>query len=162
MTYTSKWERLSDALDRVMKSTDLSRGQAETDICGAISDRAIGVRAKLAKHAVRPLKSQAVVDGDDLRIPTQLKPHDLDWQQSRPTNPWLIRDLPPLHHGPWHLDWLELFTADVTRELLPYEKSSLAAGSKAQIKTTRKKRETPKLEAARAAVEALFGIPKMF
>jgi hypothetical protein len=49
VTYAPKWERPSDAVDRVMKSTAVSREQAETDICRVISDRAIDVRAKLCK-----------------------------------------------------------------------------------------------------------------
>jgi hypothetical protein len=57
-----------------------------------------------AKHAIRLQTSHLEAERNNLHIPMQLKPHDLDWQESRPINPWLIRDLPPLHSGPWHLE----------------------------------------------------------
>jgi len=159
VTYTDKWERLSDALNRVMRSTDLSREQAETDICRAMADGAIEFRARLASHVNGLQKSHQEVDGSDVRIPTQLKPHDLDWQKSRPTKPWPIGALSRHRSGLWHLEWIELSKGDVTRELLPSEK--VIAPAKAPIETKRKKRETPKLDAARAALQTLFpeGIP---
>jgi len=160
VTYTSKWESLSDALDRVMQSTDLSREQAETDICRAISDRAIGIQAKLVRHAIRFQTSHLVVGGSNLHIPTPLEPHDLDWQQSRPTNPWFIRDLPPLHSGPWHLELLELSRPDVIRELLPSQQALAPTSSKAPVESNRKKRTAPKLDAAKAALRELF--PRAF
>jgi hypothetical protein len=160
VTYAPKWERLSNAVDRVTKSTSLSREQTETDVCRAISDGAIGVRAKLARHATSLQTSQLVVGGDHLHIPTQLKPRDLDWQHSRPINPWLIDDLPRHRSGLWHLEWIELSKGDMTRELLPSEKAIAPADLKALGKK-KKKRSTPKRDAARAAAKALYpkGIP---
>jgi hypothetical protein len=160
MTHTSEWELLSDARDRVMQSSSFSRDQAEAEICRGISAGAIGIRAKLAKHTIKLQTSHLEVDGSDLRIPTQLEPHDLEWQQSRPTNPWWIRDLPPLYGGPWRLAWLKLSKADVTQVLLRSEKSIAASVSEAPSKAKRK-RTTPKLDAVRAALKTLFpgGIP---
>jgi hypothetical protein len=156
VTYTSKWERLSNAVERIMESTHLSREQAESDICRAISDRAIGVQAKLARHATGLQTSHVTVGGSNLHIPRPLEPHALDWQHSRPINPWLINDLPPHRSGHWHFEWIELLQEDVTREILSPEKAIAPAGSKVPIAAKRKKRATPKLDAAKAALKALY------
>ena len=159
MTYTSKWERLSNAVERIMKSTHPSREQAESDICRAISDRAIGVQAKLARHATGLQTSHVTVGGSNLHIPRPLEPHALDWQHSRPIKPWLISGDPRLRSGHWHFEWIELLQEDVTREILAPEKA--IAPAKAPIAAKRKTRATPQLDAAKAALRALFpeGVP---
>jgi hypothetical protein len=161
LPYTPKWERLSDALDRVMKSTSVSREKAEREICCAMADGAIAVRGKLTGHENGLHKSHDLVDGSDIRIPTHLKSEDLDWQQSRPNKPWAIGPLPRHRSGRWNLEWIELSKADITRELMPAKKVRIPPRSKTRMAVKRKRRETPKLSAVRVALKAIFpkGIP---
>ena len=69
MTYTSKWERLSNAVERIMESTSVSREQTELEICRAMADGAIEIRAKLAGHVNGLQKSHQKVDASVIRIP---------------------------------------------------------------------------------------------
>ena len=47
MAYVGEWERLSDAVVRVMEVTGLPKEEAQTDICRAVADGAVKIRAKL-------------------------------------------------------------------------------------------------------------------
>lgn len=149
MAYTSVWESLSVAAGRLVRASG-SQEQARWDICRALADGAIGVRAKLANHSVRPTRSTVVVCGNQLETPTGLTPEDIDWEHSRPKKAWSVRDLPRYHHGPWYLEYIELSKADVTAKLL-----SRVVGP------TKKHRGRPQREAAEIAIKALWpdGVP---
>jgi hypothetical protein len=94
-----------------------SREEAKTDICQAIADRTIKIQVKLRKHTTRSVTSKRVLEGKNFEIPAAIKLADLDWESSRPVKPW------PVHReifgfpGHWHLDWIEVCRADVTKVL---------------------------------------------
>jgi hypothetical protein len=160
VTYTSKWERLSAAVDRITQSAGISREQAEADLCRALSDGVIEIRARLKKHASGLQLSRDEVNGSYLHIPSQLKSSDFDWRQSRPTAYWELIGLKRHLDGYWQLEWIEVAQTDVTRNLLSPEASAAQAGPKAPSKE-KKKRATPRLDAANQALAELYkdGIP---
>jgi hypothetical protein len=51
-----------------------------------------------------------------LEIPIKLDPGDFDWQESRPTAPWWLREF--ALSGPWYLKHIELSRGDITTILL--------------------------------------------
>jgi len=105
--YIPDWERLADALKRVME-TGTSEEEAKTDLCRAVADRKIHVRASIRS---------GVFSNGNVRVPPHLRPEDLDWTQSRPFGPWWIG--PKLGQHYWwdpqkrSLDLIELSTSDV-------------------------------------------------
>jgi hypothetical protein len=118
MTYVSDWERLSDAMIRVMAAAGLSKDEVQTDICRAIADGAVKIRGKLERHATTPLLTSTwVLDGKDFRISTEIKSEDLDWEKSRPVKPWMVRRESFRQPGYWDLEWVELSRTDVTNVL---------------------------------------------
>ena len=161
MSYTSPWERLSEALARVREATKLTQTAAQADICRAIADRAIKVQGKLSRHLTSPMRSpETVLEGAAFRISTDLKPEDLDWAASRPLEPWVVRREVFRPSGPWELEWIELFRSDVTNALCEPE-----VGGKPSQRTRRKdgtkRRSRPAFDRARRALTALYpgGVP---
>jgi hypothetical protein len=139
MDYVSPWERLPDALDRVM-ATGRSREAAQNAICRAITDGAVQIRGKLGKHSTRRTTGNRVLEGKDFYIPAEIKPEDLNWEQSRPQEPWPIRreiyDVP----GMWEVEWIELCRANVTAVLctgLPGESGRPAPNETRATSTSR-------------------------
>jgi hypothetical protein len=115
MIYVSEWERLSDAVTRVIETWALSKDEVQTDICRAIADRAITVRATLRRHATNGFTaSGTVLAGTAFEIRPNLTPQDFDWEGSRPLQPWLVRREHFRQAGYWELEWLEVFRSDVT------------------------------------------------
>ena len=155
MAYTLTRESLSAAAERLMQASGCSQDQARWDLCRALSGRVIDILAKLQRHDIRPLKSTRIVSGKQLQIPTVLKPDDIDWQNSRPLKPWFLCDVPPLHHGPWHLAHIELFGPDITAKLLSGVEPT-ASPSAAKSDKQPKQRESPQLTAAKIAVNKLW------
>lgn len=155
MAYTSVWESLSVAAGRLVRASG-SQEQARWDICRALADGAIGVRAKLAKHAVRLTRSTVVVCGNQVVIPTDLTPDDFDWEHSRPVKSWFVRDR-HYHHGPWDLEVIELSKADVTAKLL----SRVGPTAGPMVGPSKKHRGRPQREGAEIAIKALWpdGVP---
>src|SRR3954447_20873622 len=90
MTYQSKWERLSDAIQRVIKSTGVSEQQARADLACAISDGSVQVRAMLLTHATRPMRSSETVRSAEHFQARQIHPGHLDWEKSVSLKPWFI------------------------------------------------------------------------
>ena len=121
MNYIPKWERLSDAVERVSTTVRMSKTEAQTAIARAIADGVIDLRAKLGRHTKSGMTYvKRVVEGKDFQIATEMNSEDLDWENSRPTNSSYVKrgnaDLP---HGDWTLKWIELSRSDVTTVLCP-------------------------------------------
>lgn len=160
MTYTPQWESLCAATDRLAKASGCSQEQARSDLCRALSDGVIDIHAKLQRHDIRPLKSTRIVSGKELQTPTDLKPDDIDWPNSRPVKPWFLCDVPRHHHGPWQLAHIEVSSSDVTAKLLSQPTANpSAAESDKQPKQNH--RESPQLKAAQIAINGLWpkGVP---
>jgi hypothetical protein len=113
MAYVPDWERLSDALRRVV-AAGLSKPEAQRDICRAIADRKIRIRLQAAKAEIPEASWSGRAVGSHVVIPKDLSPRDLDWRKSLPKRPWQHGDHPFVQ---LHLTLIELFTADVTRVL---------------------------------------------
>jgi hypothetical protein len=117
MAYESRWERLRHALERVMAATEETENEAKADICRAIADGAIGLRGKLKEDSTKLHTSNAVVEGGELRIPHDLIPEHLDWENSRPLKLWNVAAEQLRVRKLWYLDWIELSVANVTQHL---------------------------------------------
>jgi hypothetical protein len=130
-------------MNRIIAAARLSQDEAQNDIAAAIADRAVKVRCKLKEHATKFKHSSDVLDGAQFEIPPDLKAKHLDWEESRPPAPWLVRrgtfDLP----GFWTLDWIELFKTDVTNVLCPAGQASV---EERPSETRLTSRERPALE----------------
>jgi hypothetical protein len=117
--YVRIWERLSDALRRVMAATGASRADAQLAICQAMADRAIRIRAQLKtwRRHNTCMKSNALLESPAFEIPPVIRPTDLDWEASCPKDTWVV--VPGAHSldGPWSLAWIELRISDVTEVL---------------------------------------------
>lgn len=100
-----------------MAATGLESEAARAHICRALSDGAIQIRVKLGKHTSSPMRPPERSLEGSLFIPMDLKPEDLDWANSRPTEAWKVPREAYRPPGYWHLDWIELFRADVTNVL---------------------------------------------
>ena len=157
MAYMPPWERLSDALTRVMEASGLTQSDAQADICRAIADRAVRVQAKVGRHTLRRITSgDTLLEGRELLVPTSLKPEDLDWQASRPLEAWMVPHGTPVFHGPWDLDWIKLFTTDVSNVLCGASKEGSPAAQTAPGKVGAKNRSRPAFERAQRAFKALY------
>jgi hypothetical protein len=159
MGYVSEWERLDDAANRVM-ATGLSKDEAQTNICRAVSDRAVRFRAKLRKHALRAVRaSDTVLEGENFEIPSKIRPDDLDWETSRPVKPWFVRREGSVQWGDWELEWIELSRTDVSSVLCANGKKPSA--QRASSRTSATSRSRPAFDRADRATKALYpqGVP---
>lgn len=116
--YIPDWERLFDALPRVV-ATGFSKHEAQVAICSAMSDRKLRIRYLIGNEVIGGIATKRgyglaghVLNRLDI-IPIHLAPRDLDWRKSRPNKPWQVLPNPVF----WHLDWIEVFSADVTKVL---------------------------------------------
>lgn len=154
MAYVSEWERLSEALTRVMAAGELTEDEAQTDICRAIADGAVNIRGKLGRQTTGPLRaSDTVLEGKDFYISNEIKPKDLDWERSRPVKPWIVRRENFKVPGHWELEWIELFSTDVTNVLCPGGRQSEAA-QRVSSEPGAVSRTQPALESRGASVGA--------
>lgn len=163
MAYTSPWERLSEALTRVMKASGLTQREAQTDICRAIADRAVRVQGKLGRHASRGItSSDTVLQGRDLLVPTNLNPEDFDWQESRPIKTWTVPHGTPVLHGAWKLEWIRLFTSDVINALCGGTAGGKPAVQNVPGKVATRRKSRPAFERAQHAIKAVYpnGVPR--
>jgi hypothetical protein len=117
-TYLPDWERLSDALARILAS-GLSKHEAQVGVCRAIADRKIKIRYLIANEEIGGIATPKghglaghVLNRLDI-IPARLAPRDFDWRKSRPKKPWQVSPNPVF----WHLDWIEVFSGDITSVL---------------------------------------------
>jgi hypothetical protein len=144
--YVPNWERLPEAVKRVV-ATGVNEDQAKQAICTAVADRTIKVRFSIASEEGRAFFEHVV--GDEIEIPSQLTLDDFDWQQSRPLTSWRdIREGSALTTR-WHLEWIEVFTADVSEVLcgsttgpertLADDALTVAAQSRSKSRTARER-----------------------
>jgi hypothetical protein len=159
MAYVSEWERLSDVATRVMVEARLSQDEARSDICRAIADGAIKIRAKLERHTTRPyLRAwDKVLQGGDFVDLEKLKPECLDWERSRshPANPWFVRrDQTAVVPGHWDVREIELWRTDLTNALCPAGAQSQSAHAASETGATG--RNQPTRERALRALNALY------
>ncbi len=139
MVYVPDWERLNAARLRVAGLGDVAQmrlgwppptpspvpafalQQAELDICRAIADRKIRIRFLISKEEALIGSFDRVVgtvrSGEEVDIPTDLRPKDFDWINSRPHRPWPRSGTSTLDESLWHLEWIEVCSADVTKVL---------------------------------------------
>jgi hypothetical protein len=148
--YERQYERLSQAVARVMTLTGLSQEQARIDICYALADAVISFQAQLKKQANGPMRSKEVLDGAEFERLTAVKPEDFDWEQSRPIKP-LWRKRPPCS-GLWEVAWIELSIPDITRFFSDLRKRGGAAGS---VKPTMTKGQ-PAFDRAKRAIDEFW------
>ena len=127
MASESTWERLSKALERVRTVTQVSEDKAKERICQAIADRVVNIRGKLKEDRNKLHTSNAVLEGREFRIPHDIKPEDLDWENSRPLKLWEVQAARSRVRGLWHLAWIELSSAEVTEHLCRPETQGEAA-----------------------------------
>jgi hypothetical protein len=181
MAHVRGWERLVDALERVTAATGISEDETQQDICGAIADREIRIRFRIAKEDAFPrgFVEGTVRNGEEVDIPINLKPSDFDWKNSRPFQPWPIHgdrrlaglDLASMtrysksasrFRAKWHLEWIELFRADITRVLVANPSEATPAGKVAQAGTQQLiGRRRPSFDRAWRVIEELYpnGVP---
>lgn len=161
MVYISKWERLLEALNRVIASDARSEGEVQRDICQAIADGAVSIRAKLKRHATRQSKAaNTVLMGDTFQIPVTIKPDDFDWQDSRPLRPWLVKRGAFSVPGYWEVEWIEVCRAEVTSVLCPAKKVAVSAQPASKAGATR--RSQPTRKRAEGMIKELYpdGVPE--
>jgi hypothetical protein len=123
----STWERLSKTLERVRTVAQVSEDKAKERICQAIADRVVNIRGKLKEDRNKLHTSNAVLEEGELRIPHDIKPEDLDWENSRPLKLWEVQAERSRVRGLWHLAWIELSSAEVTQHLCRPERQGEAA-----------------------------------
>lgn len=153
MRYIPAWLRLSAAVAAVMAATGCSREEAQADICQAINDGTVKIQGKLKKQTVRGVRSSRVLEGKDFQKPSEIKPTGLDWENSRPLEPWAVHYEVLRIPGRWELEWIELLRADVTNALCtPREPGAPAE------RTTRSR---PTSERAQNVIDELYpkGVP---
>jgi len=154
------WERLSAATERVMATARLSKEDAQSQICRAIADGILKFRGQVGQHTTRPIHGgKRVFEEKDFHLSPDIQREDFDWEQSRPLKQWGVRreifNLP----GLWNVDWIEVFSADVTK--LCSAKNQGEATQRPSRKTGAKSRSRPALERARRAIKELYshGVP---
>jgi hypothetical protein len=160
MAYLSLWERLGDAIERVVSEAGVSKNEAQTDLCRAIADGAVKIQAKLREHATKHMtSSKTVLEGGAFQIPPRIGPKDFDWEMSRPLKPWTVRRGHFSPHGPWDLELIEVMMEDVTRALrLPEE---VLVGSAHSSKKTARSKSRPAFDRASRTINKLYppGVP---
>ena len=58
MSYVRAWQRLSEAIEKIMAEAGGSREEAQTDICQAIADRTVKIQGKLKRHTTTPTSNK--------------------------------------------------------------------------------------------------------
>jgi hypothetical protein len=148
MSYIPAWLRLSAAVDAIVAATGCSREEAQFDICQAIADGTVKIQGKLKKHIVRGVFSSRVLQGTQFQLPSEIKPANLDWENSCPHEGWAVH-YEVLHiPGHWELEWIELFRTDVT--------TVLCAARERHEPAERTTRSRPSRERAQKVIEELY------
>jgi hypothetical protein len=163
MALVPEWERLADALKRVV-ATGISEHDAQVSLCRAISERKIRVALWLGifeRGEFRLLHGIAPNVG--LIMPADITPQDFDWSESRPLKPWRNDTMGGMFRD-WHRDRIELYSADVTRVLVTRTtpQQSVAAKPAERKANQIPGRTQPARERAKKALDAIYptAIPK--
>ena len=159
--YTQTWERLSDAVKRVMVATGLPKADVQEDICRAIEDGEIRFQARLARYITGFRTSTLILKSPAVHVPVGLAPTDFDWESSRPREAWIVS--PGIHRirqGHWYLAWIELRVDDVIR-VLCRGRAPTEQAPPASRKSAKPKRSRPARERAERVINELFprGVP---
>ncbi len=168
MAYIPEWERLADSRRRVMAAGG-SKREAQRDICRALADQKIKIRYLIGKEILggTPVPTGQGMSGHVIWrpdvIPRSLASADFDWRKSRPVRPWQLYPNPVF----WELDWIELYSADVTRTLVvprsialvrpPGLSSTRPPVPKRPPNESHRQRHRPAQALAAEALKALFG-----
>src|SRR2546430_1867487 len=100
------------------------------------------------------MTSKDVLKGEAFEIKTEIKPEELDWENSRPVKPWRVRRGAFEPPGPWDLEWIELCRSDVTKAF------GLAGGEGGPAERATKKspssKKRPASERATRALDELY------
>ena len=107
--------------DAWSSSADISKDEAELDICNALADRKISIRPEILQiYGSRGLPLGAPA----LRVPRRLSPQDFDWEKSVTVTPWqenmnaiALRRLRHTRSARQIILSIELSTRDVVRVL---------------------------------------------
>jgi hypothetical protein len=99
MVYDPDWESLAQSLTRIV-SLGLDDQQAKIELCNAIADEKIKVRAFLRDDDED--FPGATFSGKEIEVPKRLKPDDFDWDQSLPKKDWYAGDPNNIRVG-WEL-----------------------------------------------------------
>jgi hypothetical protein len=82
VSYQPKWGSLTTAL---------KRATTDTDLCNAIADGVVRVRAFVRQYDGDPdIDESWLVCFTDVEVPPRLSPEDFDWAASRPLAPWRV------------------------------------------------------------------------
>jgi hypothetical protein len=127
MAYESIWWTLSQALERVMAANGDTEDEVKANICRAITDGAIGLQGRLKEDSTKLRTSDAVVEGKELRPRQDVKPEDLDWENSRPLKLWQVSAERLRVSKLWYLEWIKLSGRGVTEHLCRRERQGEAA-----------------------------------
>jgi hypothetical protein len=162
MRYTPAWEGLAEAAKRIMEATGTSQSDAQAGLCRAIAEGAVGIQAHLGKQSNGiTTMSNTIIEGRDISIPTSLKPEELDWSKSRPLKAWLVRRGGRAPHGFWHLEWIKVSVADVTKVFGQATTEDSAPAPKTSRKSAKARRTRPAYDDALRAIQATCpnGVP---
>jgi hypothetical protein len=143
LRYSPVLNSLSEAREFLIAS-GLSASEAETDICRALRDGEIRFKHAIERvtfrgHAVHPVTFRRLDRSRfRLRVPADLAPEDLDWENSRPRMPW------PLGEGYFaHIARLELSRRNLGKvfSLVEAKASNEAREEASQAEAERKRAE---------------------
>src|SRR5438132_1415122 len=84
MPYNTDWALLSEVLRRLVDAGG-REGEVKADICGVIADRKVSVRAVAEIGLETPFW-----EDQEIEIPPNLRPDDIDWVTSRPRMPFRV------------------------------------------------------------------------
>ena len=113
MIYVKDWEMLQESVDR-LKALGIAEVTAKIDICNAVADRKIALRAIVSNRDHSYVG--CALEGDQVGIPRRLSPADFDWSKSLPLQPWEGGRYPAdIDWGERAFSVLELFTADILK-----------------------------------------------
>ena len=133
--YVPPWERLSDAIERLI-AAGRSKERAQADLCRAIADGAVKIRSKLRKHTTQLTTSKDILPGTAFQIPSEIKPAGLDWVRSCPRKPWMVSRGSFSAPGYWILEWIEVFRADVSNALCVPQRDETTRQASREMPTT--------------------------
>lgn len=117
MPYSTDWPLMSEVLGRLVEAGGLV-DQVKADICGVIADRKVELRA-VSEIGLDTLSWF----GDEVEVPPNLKPDDIDWESSRARLPWRVGV--EMSFGVWPRTTqyteveLSILRTDVARVLVP-------------------------------------------